>query len=135
MRAAWTPDEDTILKSFAGGGMFELRRQLPDRSRASIKGRASRLGIKIRWLPSGSNEAKRGKRPIPRNAHPLVRQLVREINRQGAFLYEVGDRAGVARQTIAKWCYIRNPEITGLIAVANVLDMDLRLVRRGEEAI
>lgn len=67
----------------------------------------------------------RGKIPIPKHAHPLVRRLIEEANRQKTTLREIGDRAGMPFETISDWRYRRNPSLIALEAAFNALDLTL----------
>lgn len=76
----------------------------------------------------------RGKLPIPQRAHPLVRELFAEMNRQMVTMRELGQRAGMRYQGLSAWRYNRNPYLPNFIAAANSLGLELRLVRKRDEA-
>lgn len=67
----------------------------------------------------------RGKLPIPRKAHPLVRALYQHANEQQTTLTEIARRAGVPRRTISDWTQNRSPGVALLVACFHVLDLDL----------
>ena len=67
----------------------------------------------------------RGKLPVPAHAHPLVRRLIAEMNRQRTTLSEVSDRAGLRRGTVSDWRYRREPTLSNFVAALNVLDLEL----------
>lgn len=67
----------------------------------------------------------RGRLPVPVHAHPLVRRLFDEMNRQQTTVTEVAERAGLRRGTISDWRYRRSPAVADLQAALNVLDLDL----------
>jgi hypothetical protein len=73
-----------------------------------------RLGL--RW---------RGQLDIPRGAHPLVRRLFEEANRQQTTLTEIAERAGLRRGTIGQWGRKNNPRVHDLEAALNVLGYGL----------
>lgn len=72
----------------------------------------------------------RGKLPIPRHIHPLVRSLFAEMNAQQTTLTEVADRAGIRRGTISDWRYRYTPRVSDLDAALNVLGLELYVRRR-----
>lgn len=74
----------------------------------------------------------RGKLPIPKHAHPLVRRLFEEANRQQTTLTEISARAGLRRGTVSLWGRRQNPRIDQLDAALNVLGLRLAVVW-GEE--
>lgn len=74
----------------------------------------------------------RGKLEIPKHAHPLVRRLFEEANRQQTTLTEISDRAGIRRCTMGQWGRKHNPRIDQLEAALNVLGLRLAVVW-GEE--
>lgn len=75
----------------------------------------------------------RGKLPIPEHAHPLVRRLIEEANRQKTTLTEIANRAGHRRGTLSDWRYRREPRVGSLVAAFNVLGFELKAVRRRGE--
>lgn len=84
-------------------------------------------------LASGRGDRRwRGRIPVPPHAYPLVRRLVEEANRQKTTLTEIADRTGIRRETLSDWRYRRLPRVDLLEAAANVLGLELRLVRRKE---
>lgn len=67
----------------------------------------------------------RGKLDIPKHAHPLVRRLFEEANRQQTTLTEISERAGLRRGTMGQWGRKHNPRIDQLEAALNVLGLRL----------
>lgn len=67
----------------------------------------------------------RGKLPVPPHAHPLVRRLIEEANRQKTTLTEIAKRAGLRRGTISGWRYNRTPCVADLEAAFNVLGLTM----------
>lgn len=67
----------------------------------------------------------RGKIPMPEHAHPLVRCLYAEMNKQHATIMEVAERAGVCRQMIWNWGRLRHPKLDAIEACFNVLGLRL----------
>lgn len=93
--------------------MKQVRRPSP--------GSGNRLGT--RW---------RGKLPIPRHVHPLVRRLFVEMNQQKTTLTEVADRAGIRRGTVSDWRYRYTPRVADLDAALNVLGLELSVRSKRE---
>jgi hypothetical protein len=89
---------------------------------ANRPGCGNRLGT--RW---------RGRLPIPPHAHPLVRRLFEEMNRQRTTITEVAERAGFRRETISEWRYSYQPRIADLDAAYNVLGLELSVRHRRDE--
>jgi hypothetical protein len=71
----------------------------------------------------------RGRIPIPRRAHPLVRRLFEEMNRQEVTLTELAAESGFERGTISDWRYRRAPKVDHLEAALNVLGLRLTVAR------
>lgn len=67
----------------------------------------------------------RGKIPIPKHAHPLVRRLFCELNSQHTTITEVADRGGFRRGTISSWRYQYEPRLSDFNAVLNTLGLEL----------
>lgn len=130
-RRKWLPEDKAQLKALAPLGIRELRRAFPGVSDSAIHGRLRAMGCRVPRTVSPSN-CRRGKIPIPKHAHPLVRRLIEECNRQRVFLHEVADAAGIKRQTISKWRYSVNPHFVLFIAAANVLGLELRLIENNQ---
>lgn len=130
----WRAEEVVKLRVHARLGIVALRRELPGRSTRSIYHRARRDGIVIGGSPKGDPLAKRwrGRLPIPASAHPFVRRIFAEANRQRATLAEIADRAGVCRHLISDWGHKSEPRINDLQAVLNVLGLDLVITNRKE---
>lgn len=66
-----------------------------------------------------------GNLPVPERAHPLIRTLVVEMNRQKVSMYDIADRSGVPRQTIYNWRRGTVPNAANLDAAFNVLGFRL----------
>jgi DNA-binding phage protein len=75
----------------------------------------------------------RGKLPIPRHTHPLVRRLFQELNRQKTTITEIADRAGFRRGTISDWRYRSEPRVSDLDAALNVLGLELTVRPKRED--
>lgn len=86
-----------------------------DRSKQSIANSRSNLG-RCRW---------RGKLPIPKHAHPLVRELFKQMNIGLVTTAEIASEAGVARAVVSDWRYRRIPRLDALEACLNVLGLRL----------
>lgn len=67
----------------------------------------------------------RGKVPIPKKAHPLVRQLFKMMNADGITLRELAEMSGVGVKTLSDWRYRRAPTLALFIAAANALGMEV----------
>jgi len=67
------------------------------------------------------------KSPLIKNgAHPFVRWVWEEINRQKCSQFDVEKRSGVSASAMRKWRLVnRNPRITELEAVINALGYKL----------
>jgi len=70
----------------------------------------------------------RGKLAIPLHAHPLVRRLFDEANRQQTTITEITARAGLRRGTVAQWGRRNNPRVDQLEAALNVLGLRLAVI-------
>lgn len=57
----------------------------------------------------------------PKSCHPLVRNLILEMNSQRIGINDVAERAGIAPETIKQWCRNRMPRVDLLDACFNVL--------------
>ena len=73
-----------------------------------------------------------GKLPIPKHAHPLVRQLFEIMNRERVTISGVSNLSGLASASISQWRYARNPTIVNFEAALNALGYELRIVHRIE---
>ncbi len=71
----------------------------------------------------------RGKHAVPKRAHPLVRTIFAEMNRQDMTLTELAEAAGFGRGTISDWRYRRAPKVDHLEAALNALGLRLVAVR------
>lgn len=72
----------------------------------------------------------RGKLPIPKHCHPLVRRFFEELNEQQTTVTEVAERAPFRRGTISDWRYRKEPTLSNFEAALNVLDLELVIKRR-----
>jgi transposase-like protein len=69
--------------------------------------------------------------PIPMHAHPLVRQLFEIVNAERTSLRELGERAGVNRETLSLWRRRHMPVLDTFEAALNALDYELVIQQRG----
>lgn len=69
----------------------------------------------------------RGRLTIPKHAHPLVRRLIHELNRQGTTMHELAERSGVHLRTIQAWRHKSLPKVDLLEACFNSLGFRLRV--------
>lgn len=82
-------------------------------------------------LAFGRGDARwRGKLPIPKHAHPLIKKLFEEANAQQTTMTEIGERANIRRKTMSDWRYRRLPRVDLLEAALNTLDLELVVRRR-----
>lgn len=70
---------------------------------------------------------------VPRKAHPLVRQLFVEMNRERIGLSDVAERAGVAITTFKGWRTRHTPRVADLEACYNVLGLTLTVTKVKDE--
>lgn len=90
---------------------------------------------RVRKLPSGGEARWRGRLPMPRHAHPLVRQLIMEMNARQMLVSEVAREAGFRACTISEWRYRNVPKLDLLEAALNVLGLELVILpKRGDAA-
>ena len=68
---------------------------------------------------------KRKQCPVGGNAHPLARQLFRQMKAQKASITDVAERAGICLATLVKWKYRHSPTVQTLEAAGNVLGWKL----------
>ena len=66
----------------------------------------------------------------PVRAHPLVRRLYDEMNRQQIGLLDMSDRSGVNPNTLKDWRIRTCPTVDNLNACLNVLGMELIIGKR-----
>lgn len=112
-------------------------------TRPGYAARRARQVKERRWLAAGLGKPKagqrregggaarwRGKHKVPEHAHPLVRQLIVEMNDQGRLIGEVAKEAGVRRNAVSDWRYMRLPRLDLLEAVLNVLGLELVILPR-----
>ena len=69
---------------------------------------------------------------IPPRAHPLVRRLYEEMNRQQVGLQQMANRSGYSVDCLKDWRTRASPNICSLEACFNVLGYELTVKRRGE---
>lgn len=69
----------------------------------------------------------RGRLSTGGRAHPLVRQLFEEMNRQRATLAEVADRVGIERGSLSSWRWVVVPQLDNFVAAANALGLEVIL--------
>lgn len=62
---------------------------------------------------------------VPDKAHPLVRRLFEEMNRQQLGVLDLAERAGVNKNTLRDWRTRTVPTIDNLEACLNVLGLEL----------
>lgn len=63
---------------------------------------------------------------IPAHAHPLVRLLFTEMNKQQIGVLDVAERSGVNKNTITGWRLKSVPNIANLAACFSVLGIELK---------
>lgn len=73
-----------------------------------------------------------GRLSIPPHAHPLVRRLWMEMNRNRITVKDVAERAGIGQKTMNEWRKRRNPSVANLVACFNVLGLDLVVKERAD---
>lgn len=64
---------------------------------------------------------------VPKNCHPLVRELFMEVNRQRIPIREIAKRAGLAEITVLQWRTVYSPTVRNLEACLNVLGRKLKV--------
>ena len=69
---------------------------------------------------------------IPERAHPLVRELFRRMRFQRVSVNMLSDRSGLKADTIRRWRDLNNPRVPDLEACLNVVNCELRVVKRYE---
>lgn len=69
----------------------------------------------------------RGRLSIPKHAHPLVRRLIVELNRQDTTMHELAARSGVHMRTIQSWRHKTLPKVDLLEACFTALGYRLRV--------
>lgn len=70
---------------------------------------------------------------IPRNAHPLVRMLFEEMNRQQLGVLDLAERSGVNKNTLRDWRTRTVPTVDNIEACFGVLGFRIVASRRREE--
>lgn len=62
---------------------------------------------------------------VPERAHPLVKQLFREMDQQQIGVLDMAQRSGVNKNTLKDWRTRTMPRVADLDACFNVLGMKL----------
>lgn len=62
---------------------------------------------------------------LPAHAHPLVKVLIAEMNRQRMSMHRLAEVSGVPRQTLYGWRRRSTPNVANLEAAFGVLGMTL----------
>ena len=70
---------------------------------------------------------------IPQHAHPLVRKLFEEMNKQQIGVVDLAERCGVNKNTISGWRKKSIPNIINIEACFSVLGMEVSLTKKREE--
>jgi len=130
----WTKEEIARLRAIAPLGIVMCRQEL-GRSSRSIWHKAEMLGIRVAPSPKGNHAGTRwrGRLPVPLHAHPIVRRVYVEANRQRATLTEIAERAGLDRHQISRWGHTIDPRLSDLVAALNVLGLSVKVVSQKEE--
>lgn len=71
---------------------------------------------------------------IPQHAHPLVRRMFEEMNRQRIGVMDMAERVGISRFTMNGWKTRHCPRIVELEACYNVLGYRLTLLVLKDDA-
>lgn len=66
---------------------------------------------------------------IPSRAHPLVRHMFEEMNRQQMGMLDLAERSGVNKNTINDWKRRSMPQVHNLAACFSVLKLELTTKR------
>jgi transcriptional regulator with XRE-family HTH domain len=74
-----------------------------------------------------------GRLPIPKRAHPLVRQLFELMNEKQVMITDVAEAAGVGRRAISEWRYRSSPSLASFEAALGALGYELKIVEESEE--
>lgn len=69
---------------------------------------------------------------VPVRAHPLVRKLFEEMNRQQIGMLDPAERSGINKNTINDWKNRSVPQVHNLAACFTVLGLELTATRRKE---
>lgn len=62
---------------------------------------------------------------VPAGAHPLVRRLFEEMNRQQCGVLDMAERSGINKNTFRSWRTRAMPRVADLEACFNVLGFDI----------
>jgi hypothetical protein len=71
---------------------------------------------------------------IPDKAHPLVRRLYQEMNKQQIGVLDMSERSGVNKNTFKDWRTRTMPRVADLEACFNVLGLTLTLKRYKDQS-
>lgn len=69
---------------------------------------------------------------VPTQAHPLVRLMFEEMNRQQLGMLDLSERSGVNKNTIKDWKKRSIPQVHNLAACFNALGLTLTVKRSGD---
>lgn len=72
----------------------------------------------------------RSKLSVAPAAHPLVRKLIEEMNKQQIGLLDMADRSGVNKNTIKDWRTRTVPTIDNIEACLNVVGLRLAVEKK-----
>lgn len=90
-----------------------------------------KLGVRASRPRHGGNNT-RGRLPIPKNVHPLVRRLFELLNHERATAKEISKRAGLCVPAVSLWRK-QMPRLDNFSAALNALGYKLRIVAKGED--
>ena len=71
-----------------------------------------------------------GRLPVPKSAHPLVKELFKVMNTHKLTLKDVASKSGVEARTISHWRYNRSPTLLNFEATLNSIGYKLKIVRQ-----
>ena len=71
-----------------------------------------------------------GRLPVPKSAHPLVKELIKIMNTHKLTLKDVASKSGVEARTISHWRYNRSPSLLNFEAALNSIGYKLKIVRQ-----
>lgn len=96
----------------------------------TAESRARSLRTAVANLELGRTRRWRGRIPIPKRVHPLVRRFFEILNEEHTTIAEVAERSGIRRVTLSEWRYKRTaPHLTLMIAAFQCVGYDLRPVK------
>lgn len=76
----------------------------------------------------------RGYKPAPAHAHPLVKQLIIEMNKQRATFGDIAGRTNIGIDTMRFWQRRHMPRLDLFDAALNALDLELVIRPLGTRA-